>query len=64
SRFGSRRFHQLLLDNTHKPFEEQGRVLLQTFNDYKGEHNRQDDVTVVGFSGQCFLPDYHLTEKC
>lgn len=49
-RFGSKRFQQLILDNSHKPFDAQRHILLDTFKDHKGEYNRQDDVTVVGFS--------------
>ncbi len=48
-RFSTRRFINLLKENTHLPFEIQRERLLQSFNDYKGENERQDDVTVVGF---------------
>ncbi|MBU1169964.1 MAG: AAA family ATPase [Proteobacteria bacterium] len=54
-RFGSKRFQQLILDNSLKPFEEQRNILLNIFNDYKSEYNRQDDVTVVGFSCDHFV---------
>jgi signal transduction histidine kinase/serine phosphatase RsbU (regulator of sigma subunit) len=47
--FGKRRFKQLLMKNTHKSFDEQAEILLQTFNEYQGNNDRMDDVTVVGF---------------
>jgi len=48
-RFGTRRFKNLLKDNAHLPFEEQRNILLGAFHKHKGEGERQDDVTVVGF---------------
>jgi len=48
-RFGSRRFRELLRENAHLPFEKQQEILLQAFDEYKGDYERQDDVTVVGF---------------
>jgi len=48
-RFGTRRFRKLLRENGRKPFDEQRSVLLQAFNEYKGEYERQDDVTVLAF---------------
>ncbi len=48
-RFGSRRFKDLLKEHGNKPFEEQGQLLLDAFDKYKGDSERQDDVTVVGF---------------
>ncbi len=46
---GKKRFKKLLLDNYQRPFAEQSQIILQAFNDYKGNNDRQDDVTVVGF---------------
>ncbi|MBU1168618.1 MAG: AAA family ATPase [Proteobacteria bacterium] len=48
-RFGNKRFQHLLLENSHKPFDEQRDLLHRAFHDHIGDHNRQDDVTVVGF---------------
>ncbi|MDM8566768.1 two-component regulator propeller domain-containing protein [Candidatus Halobeggiatoa sp. HSG11] len=48
-RFGSKSFKNLLLENQHYSFDEQSAKMLQAFNDYKGDNDRQDDVTVVGF---------------
>ncbi|OQX27038.1 MAG: hypothetical protein BWK80_07360 [Desulfobacteraceae bacterium IS3] len=48
-RFGVRKFMELLRENAGLPFEEQRNRLLDAFGKYKGENERQDDVTVVGF---------------
>ena len=48
-RFANKRFKNLLLENHHYTFDEQSERLLQAFNEYKGDNDRQDDVTVVGF---------------
>jgi PAS domain S-box-containing protein len=48
-RFSPKRFKNLLLENHHYTFDEQSERLLQAFNEYKGDNDRQDDVTVVGF---------------
>jgi len=47
--FGIKRFKKLLLENCHYKFDEQSEKLLEAFNQYKGDNDRQDDVTVVGF---------------
>ena len=46
---GKKRFKNLLLENYRLPFEKQSQTLLEAFNEYKGDNDRQDDVTVVGF---------------
>jgi len=48
-RFGTRRFKELIMENSARSFEEQKEILLNTFNEYKGENEMRDDVTVVGF---------------
>ncbi|MDM8549196.1 SpoIIE family protein phosphatase [Desulfobacterales bacterium HSG2] len=48
-RFGTRRLERLLKENYRKPVEKQQDILLQAFNDHKGENERQDDVTMIGF---------------
>ncbi len=48
-RFGRRRLRNLLKKNARLPFEKQRDMLLQVFDEYKGENEMQDDVTVVGF---------------
>ncbi len=48
-RFGSRRFWDLLKENSDKPFDEQREILIQASEAYRGEDERQDDITVVGF---------------
>jgi serine phosphatase RsbU (regulator of sigma subunit) len=47
--FGNKRFKNLLLENGHDSFDKQSEQLLRAFNEYKGDNDRQDDVTVVGF---------------
>ena len=51
-RFGTRRLKNLLKKNNKLSFEEQRISVLQAFNEYKGENEMQDDVTVVGFGFQ------------
>ncbi|MDM8549588.1 SpoIIE family protein phosphatase [Desulfobacterales bacterium HSG2] len=48
-RFGKRRFKNLLKENAQLPFEKQRNVLLRTLDEYRGQNERQDDLTVVGF---------------
>ncbi|MDM8566735.1 PocR ligand-binding domain-containing protein [Candidatus Halobeggiatoa sp. HSG11] len=47
--FGKKRFKKILLENYQLPFAKQSQALLQAFNEYKGDNDRQDDVTVIGF---------------
>ena len=47
--FGKKRFLALLQENQHLSFEEQSKKIMQAFNEYKGDNDRLDDVTVVGF---------------
>lgn len=54
-KFGSKRLRNLLAENAQLPFQKQRELILEAFNKYKGENERQDDVTVIGFgfnSGQ------------
>ncbi|MCP4687264.1 MAG: SpoIIE family protein phosphatase [Desulfobacterales bacterium] len=46
---GKRRLVTLLGEIRGRPFHLQREMLIEAFNDYKGEYERQDDVTVVGF---------------
>ena len=48
-RLGMRRFKNLLKKNAELPFEKQQELLLQALKAYRGEYERQDDVTVMGF---------------
>jgi len=48
--FGNKRFIQFLLNNSHLPFSEQRKVLLEELTEYQGSLPRRDDVTVMGFS--------------
>ncbi|MDM8551893.1 SpoIIE family protein phosphatase [Desulfobacterales bacterium HSG2] len=47
--FGKKRFRNLLREVAELPFEEQREILAHRFEEYKGENDRQDDVTVAGF---------------
>lgn len=49
-RFGTGHLKRLIEKNSEEPIEKQGEILLQTFEEHRGEHERQDDVTVVGFT--------------
>ncbi len=46
---GKKCFTSLLKEVAELPFEEQREILVQRFDEYKGEYNRLDDVTVAGF---------------
>jgi len=46
---GNKRFQAWLLEHRQKPVAEQEVPLLKAFQEYQGENERQDDVTVVGF---------------
>ncbi|MBU1168621.1 MAG: AAA family ATPase [Proteobacteria bacterium] len=48
-RFGRKRFQDIIMENSHKPFDEQQEILIQAFKDHKKTNDQQDDVTVVGF---------------
>ncbi|GEM_PF-2665897 len=48
-RFGTRRFKELLLENREIPFENQKDILIDAMNSFRGNKERPDDVTVVGF---------------
>jgi serine phosphatase RsbU (regulator of sigma subunit) len=49
-RFGTGRYKELLRENAAKPFQKQKEILLEAFNEHKGMAERQDDITIVGFS--------------
>ncbi|MDM8515435.1 response regulator [Desulfobacterales bacterium HSG16] len=47
--FGKRRLQKLLIENTKLPFDKQPDILIEAFNAYKKDNERQDDLTVIGF---------------
>ena len=47
--FGRKRFANLLRECAKEPFDRQKEMLVRAFEEYKGDQDRQDDVTVVGF---------------
>jgi len=48
--FGRKKFSDLLGKVCGLPFDEQQKRILEVFHIHKGENERQDDVTVIGFS--------------
>ena len=49
---GKRRFSEVIKENSNKSFTDQKEILLDSLNDYQGNENRNDDITVVGFEIQ------------
>ena len=47
--FGKKRFQQLLLENHQRPFDVQRQILIDTLRNFRGDSDRKDDVTVIGF---------------
>jgi len=47
--FGKRRFKNLILEVQNKSFDEQEQAIVNAFKSYKGDHETQDDITVIGF---------------
>ena len=48
--FGKKRFSKILLENYQKPFFDQKETILEIFDDYRGNQEIRDDVTVFGFA--------------
>ena len=53
--FGSKRFKNLLKDNYKENFDRQREIITEAFQAHKGDEERQDDVTVVGFNVDKYL---------
>jgi ligand-binding sensor domain-containing protein/serine phosphatase RsbU (regulator of sigma subunit) len=47
-KFMVKRFNELLLSIQDKDMEEQGRILEETFNNWRGEYQQVDDILVMG----------------
>lgn len=47
-KFKTSSFKQLLLSSQHLSMEEQGRLLNQTIEDWRGTHEQVDDILVIG----------------
>lgn len=47
--FGNQRFRNLLLEHSHADFATQKQQLSQAMQEHKRHHDRQDDITVLGF---------------
>jgi PAS domain S-box-containing protein len=48
-RFGRKNLYAILQANSGRPFYDQRDILLREFNAFKGDNDRQDDMTMVGF---------------
>ncbi len=48
-RFGTAGFKNLLKEISGYPFEKQRSMLIQAFEEHRGDNDRQDDMTVAGF---------------
>jgi signal transduction histidine kinase/ligand-binding sensor domain-containing protein/DNA-binding response OmpR family regulator len=46
---GNRRFKDMLLKNYKRDFSVQQEELFKLLNEYKGDNEQQDDITIVGF---------------
>lgn len=47
-KFMAKRFREMLTNNANLPFEEQNKILLSTFNEWKNSYIQMDDTTVIG----------------
>ncbi|OFY22716.1 MAG: hypothetical protein A2W98_05350 [Bacteroidetes bacterium GWF2_33_38] len=47
-RFMSKRLKQLFLDNAHLSMNEQKNVILENFENWKGDNDQVDDITILG----------------
>ncbi|TEB17288.1 Methyl-accepting chemotaxis protein PctC [Pelotomaculum sp. FP] len=47
--FGSKRFKEIIMQNQAKPLSEQKRILNEVLDEFMGEENQRDDITVLGF---------------
>jgi len=44
----SKRFLNLLTENNHRPMAEQGKIVANFLNDWKGDFDQTDDILVIG----------------
>ncbi|MBF0608901.1 MAG: PhnD/SsuA/transferrin family substrate-binding protein [Candidatus Magnetobacterium sp. LHC-1] len=47
--FGKKRFKELIVRHSTRPFKEQQALLLEAFELYRGQQQQRDDITVIGF---------------
>jgi tetratricopeptide (TPR) repeat protein len=47
-KFKASRFKELLLANCEKPMEEQKKLIVQTFEDWRGDFEQVDDICIIG----------------
>jgi len=48
-RFKSKKLKKILLDNYNLPFEKQKSIIINEYNQWKGENEQIDDVLILGF---------------
>jgi serine phosphatase RsbU (regulator of sigma subunit) len=48
--FGKKKFNNLILENTHKAMKIQQEIFLNALQEYQKNEERNDDVTLVGFT--------------
>ncbi len=48
-RFGNKQFYELLKENADLSFEKQQEIIIQRFNEHKGDYESLDDITIMGF---------------
>jgi serine phosphatase RsbU (regulator of sigma subunit)/ligand-binding sensor domain-containing protein len=47
-KFQTKRFKELLLENSHKPLDEQSKIFDETIEDWRGPLSQVDDILVMG----------------
>ncbi len=47
--FGKKRFKTLLSDCHNKPFAQQKKIIMSEFEEFQGQEERRDDVSLIGF---------------
>ena len=47
--FGKRKFTKIIEDNHTKPFTIQKNIIVEKIEEYQGDADRNDDITVLGF---------------
>ena len=47
-RYGKKRFEELILDNHHKPFIQQRKIIIDSFIKFKEDCTQSDDITILG----------------
>ena len=48
--FGKTNFKKVISDNQNLSFKEQKNNIIKSYNEYKGNNDPMDDITIIGFS--------------